>query len=118
MYSLLRKDKDFIFVSQHLRNALTQLYQVLRLTKKVLPYSSWLRIIVLGGYLFSLSPIHCLPLGRTSLPLGIMYPFMEFEEIPFMPPIATVGDSGTFSLAGLGRDGGMWGGVTFTSRKI
>ena len=34
-----------------------------------------------------------------------------------MPPIATVGDSGTFYLAGLGRDGGMWGGGDFHQQE-
>ena len=35
-----------------------------------------------------------------------------------MQPVATIGDYGTFYLAGAGGGGGMGGGTTFTSRRI
>ena len=44
-----------------------------------------------------------------SLTLVLMDSFLEFEELPPMPPVATVRYSGTFYLSGAGGDIGMGG---------
>ena len=73
----------------------------------VLPYLYQLSLIVLGYCLSSLSPLHHITHTRASLALGLMDLFPEFEYLLLMPPMNTVGYSGTFSLAGAVGGGGM-----------
>ena len=44
--------------------------------------------------------------------------FPKFEDIPSMPPLATVEDSGRLSLSGAGGDSEMGGEATFASWMI
>ena len=65
--------------------------------------------MVLGSYLYSSYTIHCILLGRMYFPLGLMIPFLDIKELPQMPSMAAVGDSGAFSLAGLGGNSDLGG---------
>ena len=77
------------------------------LNKQYLHSSSQIRLFVLGAYLSSTSTL-CHPrLGHVSLPLGLMGTFLEFVEIPLMPPMVTVVDYGILYLARTGGDGLM-----------
>ena len=55
-----------------------------------------------------MSPLRNLSLGRASLTLGLIDPLLEVEDLPPVPPVNTIGDSGTFSLAYSGGYGGMF----------
>ena len=72
-----------------------------------LPYSDFLCIFDLGAYLFSSFAIRCPTLGRASLPLGLMYSLLKFEELPTMLYVATVVDSSTFYFSRVGGYSGM-----------
>ena len=63
----------------------------------------------MGAYLSYYFKLIFLPLGCASIPLGLVDSFFEFEELPPMPPVATVGYSGTLYF--LGQVGVLvWGG--------
>ena len=47
-----------------------------------------------------------------------MYLLLEFKELLPIPTMATLGDYGSFYLAGAGEDGGMGGVATFTIQRI
>ena len=88
-----------------------------KLKKKYLPYSAHLHLFVIVDQLYYYYTLRQPPIGRASLPLGLMYHIPGFEELPTMPPVDSVGDSGTLSLVRAGGDSGM-GEVTFISRRI
>ena len=102
-----------------MRNTLTRIDRLLHLTNILfILYSDHLCLLVLGDHLYYLSPLNFLPLDRTFTPLGLMYLLLEFKELLPIPTMATLGDYGTFYLAGAGEDGGMGGVATFTIQRI
>ena len=72
-------------------------------------YSDHLCLSVIWACLYPFSSLCRLPIGRLSLTLGLMDTFLDFKELPPIPPVATVVNSGTFYLGGTGGDSGVGG---------
>ena len=72
-----------------------------------IPSSYQLCIIVLVAYLSYLYTTRPLPMCRKYLPLVIMDTFPDFEELLSIPPVTTVGNYGTFSIASVCGYGDM-----------
>ena len=71
--------------------------------KQLLPYSDQFRLFVFGNYFSSSYTIRLPPNGHE--------PFPDFEELPLMPPVATIRDYDMLSFAGrVGIVGGSGGG--------
>ena len=107
--SLIGQARDLIFIGRCLYNDFNKLDKIIWLTtsfknKQPLPYLARFRLFVIGAYL-SYSPTLCHPdIGCESCIFGLMYTFLYFEELPTMPPVATVGDYGALYLAGVCRE--------------
>ena len=99
-------------------NQLSSLLNIKNLNKSYLHFSARLHIVVLGIYLPSSSTLLHYPPIRVYLPLGLIYPFLDFQEIHLMPPVATVRYSGTFYFSSVGGGGGIEGGNVHQSEDL
>ena len=104
---------------QHFQSTLlNSLINIQVLFRQYISSSPRLHLFVLGAYLSSSYTLHRPPLGRAYLSFGLMYSFLDFEELPLMTPVSIIGDSITLYLAGAGGDSGMEGGGAFTTQRI
>ena len=76
--------------------------------KNLILSSAKLCIFFLGTRISPLPPPSLPLLVRVWLPWGLMEDFMEFDELPLMPPVDNVAKTGKSSLGCAGGAGGVW----------
>ena len=77
--------------------------------------SDQIHLFVIWLYISSLYSHRIIPIRCASPPLILMDHIPDSEDIPPMPLVSTVCDSGTFSLADAGGYSGMGGRAKFTN---